>query len=66
MNTVQVPILLNIYNSPYRIQFFKQITQISHSRSGFSINTFGYTELSVFCGVCLCLCSIRLNMEILC
>ena len=59
LNTVRwvhVYTLISIWNTAYCKQFFKHMTQISHSRSELWINSFGYRELCVMDGECLCLC----------
>jgi hypothetical protein len=50
MHTLQVCILLTVY----RIQLFKQMEQIVHSRAYLGKNYFGYTEL--FSIMCVCVC----------
>ena len=51
---VHVYTLLIIWNTAYRKQFFKHMTQIAHSRSELWINSFGYRELCVLDGECVC------------
>ena len=55
VTTLYVSMFLIIYNTVYRVQLFKKITQISH-RMWVNVNKVYRLQKIVFDDVCLCLC----------